>query len=68
MNDTKTAAPRYRVKGSFFDNWQMHEDGAEVEYLGEPGENLIPLNAAAKARAKGVTPQQPAVPADQAAA
>ena len=46
--------PMYRVNGSFFDNWVMHEDGAEVPYDGEPGENLIPLNEEAEEAKKKV--------------
>ncbi len=41
-------AARYKVVGGFFDGRQMHEDGAEVEYTGLPGENLAPLNAEAQ--------------------
>jgi hypothetical protein len=55
-------AAKYRVVGSFYHQDQMHNDGAEVEYDGVPGENLEPLNAEAKKakeRAGKVTMVQP---------
>jgi hypothetical protein len=42
------ARPKYRVVGSFYHEDVMHQDGAEVDYDGTPGENLEPLNAEAK--------------------
>ena len=45
------AKARFKVAPGhkFYDNWTMQEEGAEVVYEGDPGENLIPLNAEAKA-------------------
>ncbi len=58
------ADPQYEVAPGwkFYDNMRMHEAGAKVTYLGEPGENLIPLNAEAKKakeRSGKVTPAKP---------
>jgi hypothetical protein len=58
-----TSGPKYRVAPGqcFHDGWVMHygldhpqapagqTDGAEVYWDGEPGDNLIPINAEAKA-------------------
>lgn len=41
-------AAKYKVIGSFYHADRMHGDGAEVEYDGEPGDNLEPINAEAK--------------------
>ena len=44
---------KYKVIGSFYHELRMYEDGEHVEYEGEPGENLHPVDAAAKkAKAK----------------
>ncbi len=59
---TPQTGPRYKVAGKFYDNWQMHEDGAEVTYKGEPGDNLIPINAEAKARKKAAATIKPVGP------
>jgi hypothetical protein len=37
----------------------MHEAGAKVAYDGEPGENLLPLNAEAKKAKERVGKAQP---------
>lgn len=42
----------YQVKVTSFINGQMLAPGSEVEYDGLPGDNLIPINAKAKAAAK----------------
>lgn len=39
--------PRYRVLAKSFINNGIVEEGAEVVFHGEPGENLEPLNDAA---------------------
>ena len=54
------ATPKYRVVGNFYDNWRMHENGEEVEYGGDPGENLEPLNAEAKKAKERALKMQPA--------
>lgn len=43
---------RYRVLRLSFIGNQLLEEGAEVQYDGEPGSNLEPLNDAAKAAKK----------------
>lgn len=40
--------PRYRVLEKSFLNNRIHEEGAEVEFDGNPGSNLEPLDAAAR--------------------
>lgn len=42
------AKPLYKVNGTFYLGDIMHSDGDQVSYDGDPGENLIPLNAEAK--------------------
>lgn len=45
--------PRYRVvgaKGVFLEDDTLHEEGDEIEYLGEPNLDMAPLNDPAKKR------------------
>lgn len=42
----------YRVLAKSFINDQLYEAGAEIEFAGEPGENLEPLDDPAKAAAQ----------------
>ena len=71
------ARAMYRVTAgqTFYDGVQLQEAGAQVPYDHDPGENLVPLNAEAKAAWKRVNgsdykpgkpaPEAEADPADQ---
>lgn len=69
------ALPQYRVAPGhkFFDNMRMHDltdqhydPKTVIEYEGEPGENLIPINAEAKKAKERVGKAIPAKPLDAA--
>jgi hypothetical protein len=51
----------YRVLELSFINNSLQQPGAEVEYDGEPGKNLEPLDRQAKVAAKAVADTAPAV-------
>lgn len=59
MSETET--PRYRVLQLSYLHKQLHMEGDEVDYVGEPGTNLHPLNDAAKTAYKA---KHGAVPGD----
>lgn len=54
-------APRYQVTERSYIGLAIVEEGAEVTYLGEPGSNLIPLNASAE-KAKAAAADKPTNP------
>lgn len=67
------ATPQYKLAlgHKFFDNMRMHDltdpqydPNTVIEFGGEPGENLIPLNAEAKEAKKRSGKVQPAKPLD----
>lgn len=62
--------PKYKVIGSFYYDMRLFNDGETVDYDGEPGDNLAPLDAAArkaKERAGKVAPPAPPLDAEERA-